>query len=124
MQDLRLPQGAPTEPSSFQEGAAGRASASAPPPPPHGPEPPSDLDEEHFRDPAEGTYVVPGHWSVPAGGLPFRPCLYLAAASRQLSSWALSDPCKGFGLSRRWSFSGHSRKPKGLLGTEVGGSGE
>ena len=52
------------------------------------------------------------------------PCLYLAAASRQLSSWALSDPCKGFGLSRRWSFSGHSRKPKGLLGTEVGGSGE
>ncbi|XP_046950128.1 transforming acidic coiled-coil-containing protein 3 isoform X1 [Lynx rufus] len=52
-EDLRLPQGAPTEPSSFQEGAAGRASASAPPPPPHGPEPPSDLDEEHFRDPAE-----------------------------------------------------------------------
>ncbi|XP_042841088.1 transforming acidic coiled-coil-containing protein 3 isoform X5 [Panthera pardus] len=36
-----------------EEGAAGRASASAPPPPPHGPEPPSDLDEEHFRDPAE-----------------------------------------------------------------------
>ncbi|XP_058579205.1 transforming acidic coiled-coil-containing protein 3 isoform X1 [Neofelis nebulosa] len=52
-EDLRLPQGAPTEPSSFQEGAAGRASASAPPPPPHGSEPPSDLDEEHFRDPAE-----------------------------------------------------------------------
>ncbi|XP_047703086.1 transforming acidic coiled-coil-containing protein 3 isoform X3 [Prionailurus viverrinus] len=52
-EDLRLPQGAPTEPSSFQEGAAGRASASVPPPPPHGPEPPSDLDEEHFRDPAE-----------------------------------------------------------------------
>ncbi|XP_047703087.1 transforming acidic coiled-coil-containing protein 3 isoform X4 [Prionailurus viverrinus] len=36
-----------------EEGAAGRASASVPPPPPHGPEPPSDLDEEHFRDPAE-----------------------------------------------------------------------
>ncbi|VFV20416.1 transforming acidic [Lynx pardinus] len=36
-----------------EEGAAGRASASAPPPPLHGPEPPSDLDEEHFRDPAE-----------------------------------------------------------------------
>ncbi|XP_043429122.1 transforming acidic coiled-coil-containing protein 3 isoform X6 [Prionailurus bengalensis] len=52
-EDLRLPQGAPTEPPSFQEGAAGRASASVPPPPPHGPEPPSDLDEEHFRDPAE-----------------------------------------------------------------------
>ncbi|XP_045330778.1 transforming acidic coiled-coil-containing protein 3 isoform X2 [Leopardus geoffroyi] len=36
-----------------EEGAAGRASTSAAPPPPHGPEPPSDLDEEHFRDPAE-----------------------------------------------------------------------
>ena len=77
MQDLRLPQGVPTEPSSFQEGAAGRASASAPPPPPHGPEPPSDLDEEHFRDPAEGTYVVPGHWSVPVPGGGFPAALFL-----------------------------------------------
>ncbi|XP_029805411.1 transforming acidic coiled-coil-containing protein 3 isoform X2 [Suricata suricatta] len=39
--------------SAGEEGAAGRAAASVPPPPPPGPEPPSDLDEEHFRDPAE-----------------------------------------------------------------------
>lgn len=39
-------------------------------PPLQGPEPASDLSDEHFRDPAEGTFPLGHDSSVPAVNLP------------------------------------------------------